>query len=347
MADRFYVLNSGNTNDTGHWSLTTGGASGASVPNNSINAKWDSNSFSSAGQTTTVNAILDCLDMDWTGVTNNPTFAVNSNINFYGSLTFVPGMSFSGSATVSFVSPVTGKTITMAGKTFGNSVAFNAAGGGWTLQDAFSASGNVVLFSGSIDTNGKTASCATFNGSGTGARSLSLGSSVITCTAWTFTTTTGLTFSGGTSTINMTASATFAGGGLTYYHVAFTGTTTTITGSNTFNQLTLNAGKTTKFTSGTTQSVSSIVANGSAGNLITIQSATPGSAATISKSSGIVYLDYCTITDMTFTGGATFIATNSIDGGGNSGIIFGYPHKVMGQITSKVNGILPTKVNGV
>ena len=36
--------------------------------------------------------MLGCKTMDWTGVTNNPTFDVSNDLNLYGSLIFSPNM---------------------------------------------------------------------------------------------------------------------------------------------------------------------------------------------------------------------------------------------------------------
>jgi len=54
----------------------------------------------------------------------------------------------------------------------------------------------------------------------------------------------------------------------------------------------------------------------------TIQSTIAGSPATISKASGTVEVSYCSIKDITATGGAVFNAVLSTDAGGNTGWIF-------------------------
>lgn len=45
-------------------------------------------------------------------------------------------------------------------------------------------------------------------------------------------------------------------------------------------------------------------------------------AATISKTTGVVVCQYLTLVDSAATGGATFLASRSTDGGGNTGWIF-------------------------
>jgi len=86
-----------------------------------------------------------------------------------------------------------------------------------------------------------------------------------------------------------------------------------------------NAGLTNglKLTSGVTQTVTGFTTNGSAGNLAKLLSTTGASAATISKSSGSVAVDYMSIQDSTVTGGATWCAgANSTNVSGNTGWTF-------------------------
>lgn len=321
MANRFWVGNGGNINDAAHWSATSGGASGASVPNSSDVAKFDSLSFTLPSQTVTGNVSFDCLDMDWTGATNSPTLAINSGLNIYGSLTFISAMSVTGTGTVSFLATSTGKTITMAGKAFGNAVSYNSTSGGWTYQDNFVAGGNIILSAGSLNTNGMSVSCANFNGSNSGVRSLTLGASAITVNGtWLFATTTNLTFSAGTSSITVIG-ATFDGGSLTYNNVTLNpSATTTITGNNTYSLLTGTTGKTIKVTSGTAQTaLINFVMKG-----VTIQSVTAASPFTFSKSTGNVIFRNCSIKDCTAAGGAAFNAiAGSTSVSGNTGVTFG------------------------
>jgi hypothetical protein len=97
----------------------------------------------------------------------------------------------------------------------------------------------------------------------------------------------------------------------------------TFLGSNTFNAFTINAPKTVTFTVSTTQTISSFVATGSSGNVITINTTSAGTAATLSKSSGIVSCDWLSLKDSTATGGATFYAgANSTNVSGNTGWTF-------------------------
>jgi hypothetical protein len=149
--------------------------------------------------------------------------------------------------------------------------------------------------------------------------------------AWNAGTTTNLTFNAGTSNIIMTRNAnakTFVGGDLTYHHLSQGGSgPMTVDGANTFADI-QNAYKSTGatsiiFTAGTTQTVSAFTAVGEAGRVLTIETTSAGSAATLSKASGTVDLDYLSLKDSTATGGASFYAgNNSTDVSGNTGWTF-------------------------
>jgi hypothetical protein len=360
--NRYWVGDSGTwgANAT-HWSDISGATGGASAPDATNSVFFDANSFTTTGQTVTMNASgIFCLDIDWTGATNTPTWGGNTTVfNIGGSLTLIPNMNitFTFSSNITFNSTTTGRTITTAGKQFPYYITFNGTGGGWTLQDNLDLGGkDITLTAGTLNTNNKNVSCGTFNSSNSNTRSLTLGSSTITCSsAWTFTTTTGLTFNKGTSTIIMNGvTQTFNGGGITYYNVSLTGTPIIIAGSNSFNTLTLTAAKTVRVTAGTTQTIAKLVALGTSGNIITIQSVTASSSFTFSIASGTIAVNYCSIQDSIASGGATFNAYNSTNVSGNTGWNFpagnppvGYQHKITGQLIIQMCGVAPIKVNGV
>lgn len=108
--------------------------------------------------------------------------------------------------------------------------------------------------------------------------------------------------------------------------------TVTISGSNTFTYLQFLTGAvmTVKLTSGTTQTATNFVDHNSSVEVLTIESTTPGSPATISSTLGGDGLGtftgtYMNITDSYATGGATFDVTDTsnVNGGGNTGWTFG------------------------
>ena len=105
--------------------------------------------------------------------------------------------------------------------------------------------------------------------------------------------------------------------------VTLTSGTHTISGNTTFYNLTVNASNTVTFVHGTTTTVSSFIATGSAGNTITINSDT-SAYATLLNNTNNVTVHYASITNNHATGSATWTATdNCTNGGGNSGWTFG------------------------
>jgi hypothetical protein len=100
---------------------------------------------------------------------------------------------------------------------------------------------------------------------------------------------------------------------------------TTVTGSTTFNVLQIVAGKTVKFTAGTTTTCASLVATGTPVAQIILTNVTGTSTWALSDSAGTNSVSYCTISYSAAAGGATWLAytTNgNVDGGGNSGWVF-------------------------
>jgi len=192
----------------------------------------------------------------------------------------------------------------------------------------------VAITAGTFDSNGYAVTVPLFSSTGSSTRALTMGASVWTitesgATAW-HVSGTGFTVTAGTSTINMTSASakTFVGDSKTYYNLVQAGAgTLTINNSNTFNDI----GNTTqpatlRLHAGTTQTVTTFSLSGTAGNLITLDSTSAGSTATLSKASGTVTPSYLSINDNVATGGATWDASNGTNTNAtpltNSGWIF-------------------------
>lgn len=247
MADRYWVGGTDNWNATAgtKWSTTSGGAGGASVPTLSDNVFFDA---ASGAVTVTITATANCDNLNFTGFTG--TIAGTSALNVYGSLTLSTGMTRSWSGTLTMRATTTGKTITTNGKTLAN-ITFAGAGGGWTLQDAFTiaGAGDITHTNGTLDTNGVAVSASSYLNTGTATRVLTLGASTFTCTnngtAFSISSATGMTLNAGTSTIVLSSiNPTFDGAGFTYYNLSSTASSQTnitlnINGTNTFNNVSI------------------------------------------------------------------------------------------------------------
>ncbi len=334
MADRYWVGGTGNWSSSSHWSATSGGGGGASVPTSADNVHFDGQSFSQSGRVVTIDGDASCRDMDWTGALNAPTLASGEYgaLTIYGSLILVAGMSlnFHEYFALAFAATSTGKTVTMAGQVLDRHITFFGVGGGWTLQDALDV-GNHDLSqanANALDFNGQAVSCGGFSSQTTGATT-TLGASVITLrgtgTVWAIGS--GVTLNDGTSTIKIsktnTTAVTFSGGGKTYSTLQITGSgnyATTIEGSNTFASLAVDTPpKTVKFTDGTTTTVTNFNLNGTQGNLITLTGTSTGGWTIAKAGGGSVFSKYLSVAHSTGTPSDTWNAARSTDGGNNSG----------------------------
>jgi hypothetical protein len=136
-----------------------------------------------------------------------------------------------------------------------------------SLSAGYTSSATITLTAGTLLTNGNALGATTISASGSGVRTLNLGSSIVTLSAnFTATTIANFTFVAGTSQINLTGGASnINAGGLTFNNVSFTSTaqtTPSINGNNTFNTVTIAA----RATSGV--SVFSIAGNQTITNLV-------------------------------------------------------------------------------
>lgn len=320
---RYWVGNAGSWSSTSKWAATSGGASGASVPICHDTAIFDANSISSGSQTITMDEPRPAGSIDFSLVTNNPTFAPNLAFSLYGSLILKTGMAVS-SGNVFTMENRSAANLDSDGVSISWGLTIAAFGSSVTLLDNWTMTGTAAftLSNGTFDANGFNTQAGSASISGSNTRTMTMGSGTFTLTStgtvWAATTTTNLTFNGNTSTIdinNATASAkTFDGGGLTYYNLTFEGAGSgglTIIGSNTFNILKVDStglAKTLTLTASTTQTIlTNLDATGSSGKVITINSTT-ATNATFTKSSGTVTCDWLALSDNTAAGGATWIS---------------------------------------
>jgi hypothetical protein len=266
----------------------------------------------------------------------NGTNGLSGFWNLSRDLIFSPTMtlSFVLSSYYIYLFPSAGQTsnVQTNGLTIQYPMYFAGVGtGNIKLLDAIFVNQNTFFYSGKLDLNGKTftgtftinnfAFEITFNGG-----TIVVGGSITNGIGTNLTTVAGT----GTGTISMNnASAkSFNGGGATFNCTLNQGGAgaLTITGSNTFSNIT-NTRKSTSaasilFTAGTTNTFTNWNASGEATRLLTIGSVTAASH-TLSKSSGTVSANYLSISRSTATGGAFWYAgANSTDGGNNTGWIF-------------------------
>jgi hypothetical protein len=278
--------------------------------------------------------------IDFTGFAG--TLGAIASCTVYGNIKFSTGMTLTASNSQMGIAASSGiQQITTNAKTIDFPLGFGN-GAIKQLQDALTMGSTrpFTLGSGTVDLNGKTLTVGSSFTTSAGTKDLTFNGGTLVCptngtTAFNNAVPTGFTTTAGTGTgtISMTAATakTFVGGGSTFnctLQNAGAGALT-ITGSNTFTSISNSVQPTTfTFTASTTTTVTNWNVNGTAGNLVTIGSATAASH-TLSKASGTVSSDYLSISRSTATGGASWYAgANSTNGGNNSGWIFTAPPSV-------------------
>lgn len=333
MANRYWVGGTANWDATAgtKWATTSGGAGGAAVPTSSDDVFFDVNSTGVC----TLTVLSSFNGLDFTGFTG--TFNIGTggtlrqNSGATGNITMGTGgtygtsvgstLQFNGTSTFTsngvsvpwFFNVSTNSNVTLAD----DLVITSTSGLRWEASCIFNSAGfditapKIIILSSSAKTIDITNSTITING-GANDPWFNSGSNTTLIT-------TGSTIK---MTGTLTANRSFQGAGLTFNNVwnATSGAfALTITGSNTFADFKVDAGRIQKFTDGTTTTVSSLTAIGTGvSGIVLTGSATGG--WTISDSSGTNTVAYCTIDHSTATGGATWNAgSTSTDGGGNTG----------------------------
>jgi len=332
----YWVGDNGNWSGSSNWSTSSGGASGARVPLPQDDAVFDANSFSTTGFTVTGDMPRLGKRIDWTSATNSPTFNPSTTSSIFGSLTLIAGMTL-GTHTNTYTFEGRGSfTFTTGGNSFNKQITLDAPAGTLTLQDDLTtgSSRQLKVTRGTFDANDNNLTLGNFDSGNNTTRTVSMGSGTWSfignaVNIWNTNTTTNLTFNEETSTIKFISALgnnkNFLGGGLTFNN--FWNATTNafyirVAGNNTFNDFQVDASRIQAFNDGQTQTMTTFTV----GDGCTIQSDTTATH-TISIASGTVTVTGATISYSIATGGATFNAVSSTDGGNNTGWNFIVPFK--------------------
>lgn len=308
---------------------STAGGSASNAPNLSITA-------GASSLTMTTGSYFNNL------ICTGSTSTVSGVVNIAGNLTLATGGSYTSIAPT-FIGT---STVTCSGKTISNAT---VNGTSVTLADAF-ACGALTLTAGTFTTTASNYA-VTANSINVQGATLTLNGSTVTLSSNTaaFTYTSG-TINAGTSQINLSGTGvSFSGGGQTYYNVSFTNTaltTPSITGTNTFNNLTV-TGRTSAGI-GTLAVSADQTINGtltlSAGTNATmrtfITSNTLGTTRTLTCAA-VAFLTDIDFRDITIAGaavsGGNLTGTRLGDCKGNSGITFDTPKTVYWNLAFNSN----------
>lgn len=228
------------------WSGTSGGTPSTDFyPLAQDTAVFDQNTAAGSHTVNVANTYTGSVDMS--ARTSALTITMTSALIVCGNWTFGSGITYTGSGTLFFSGRNT-QVITSVGKTFTSQINVNSFGGTVELASALSMGGSqLTITAGTFDTKNYSVTVSTFYSTLTSPRVIRLGSSTVTISnSLDFTIPAGLVFDAGTSLITLSASSpTFNGGGQTFYRVTTgalgAGAPMTVTGNNTFFDLTLTA----------------------------------------------------------------------------------------------------------
>ena len=273
----YWVGGSGNWSDASdHWASSSGGSpNSANEPDSSTNVHFDTNSFTAAGQTVTIDtSSASCYDMDWTGATNNPTFShgSSSSLYTYGILTFISAM------TVSYIGIVDYGPQISSGTNLYDLTAENPL----TLESPLTL--NELIVNSSFNANKYCLNCSTyFNALGSSGTVNFTGSTITANSFWL--NGLGLALIATGSTINV--SQELLSNGFNFDNVNVNGSCN-ITGSNSFVNFTVTRGAASKIVTeaGTTQTFDNFSCPAVGADVVSIMSGTPGSPATWAKANG-------------------------------------------------------------
>jgi hypothetical protein len=330
---RYWVGGSGNwdASDTTHWSDSSGGAGGQSVPGSGDDVIFDlhGNEPGDTAYTVTVTADATCrgLDISFTGTTKVTfTGAAARKISIYGNVYFSGGTAqitntFAG--TLEFANTSGTVTFNPNGVTIAGPVKMNGVGGTLQFTGTVTATNkNITCTEGSLDTNSQTVTCDTMD-IATTFDGLTLGNSTINCTGGGFKYQASVTPSVGNSIIKVTGAGAFWGNGKTYYEVQLNGTSHNVTGSNTYTTLTRTGTATLTDSvtfpySGTQTITGTLTLTGnSATKRLLVSSDIRGSAATLNAHA--ISVDKVDFLDITGTGDATWDMSAAAGYTGNCG----------------------------
>ena len=332
MADFFWIDNSGDINDSNHYSSSSGGSAGGDIPGESDTLYFDLNSFSTTGQTVSANVPIAVTGMDWRTVTNAPVLDMIEALSFTNAVSLRLGTNMTIVGTNSF-ELISGGNIDGKGVLI-PSLILNGENSAINLLSSLNTSYFKITNSSKFNSKNYPMTIGEFEIEGT--CSVTLGTSNLTCDSLSavYNDAKG-TINFGTSTLNINDSFTmelsnsgtesvfsgiknivsgtgntftFNGGSISYNYLTLKAGTNTITDSNTITNLSIDAGKEVQFQASSTQTLTDLSGDGISGSLTYLRSNSTGSQFTLSKSSGTLSINYVQIKDSIATGGATFEA---------------------------------------
>jgi alpha-tubulin suppressor-like RCC1 family protein len=315
-ADHFWVGGAGNWSDsTVHWSLTSGGAPGATLPKKGDNVFFDTNSgLTLTTDVVTVDTIILADQIDFSAIAN--LFEMNSVVTYdhiiYGSITGnTSGINFTGTwGEIQLDTELAGESILSSGISWIQD--FRVQGLSIDLSDDFISSGDFFIDSAGVVSNGNSLSVASFFSQSTAVRIFDFTNSVINVSSgvWeVFGANLTSTFTGSSILLGNTAgTAQFIGGAQQYDTLrSVSATRTEITDDNLFALLVCPPSTELSINNGDNISVDSLILNGTCGSSAQITELNAGANATITKTGyQILSLTSIVVDGVNAAGAATY-----------------------------------------
>lgn len=313
MANRHWIAKyGGEWSNTSSWSTSLGGVPGASVPTENDDVFVNAGSFSAPAQIVQCTGLCKCKNISF-----NPTYPhtqIFGVLQVHGDATFNPNTRLAN-AYISFVSNGNQFLTCNAVDTLG-SINIDKSIGELVLMSKLRVN-DLSFINGAFWINAKDLEINKIISRTTDPIYLSMLHSTITINTEDFDFGSGLVAGLviGSKIIMKGSGRYFNGYGGIFNDIELQDTTT-IYGSNTFNDIKLPTNKTTYFEAGETQTISSLSANGAKDNSIYVRSTTPDERFILKSSSSISVGRY-DIKDSMAIG--VFKAINSVDSGNNIG----------------------------
>lgn len=307
MANRYWVGGTGSWTDTAHWSTTSGGTGGSSVPNGDY-VYFDANSGSGA---VTFDANMTVSDINMTGYAG--TFSGSGNLYYGAGKPTAVGKFCNASGLQNLTVYAYQGTLDCNGGTLYN-VYCGQSGGSLALAGNFSGR-TFNINRGTVSTGAYDVS-AQYLGIDSGVVSFSMGSGIYTITNSIIATgVSSSAVSPGTSIINFSGSN--ISGGSPTFNTLYVNSSCNISSSPTFNNLLSNATSNISITAsiGTTITITNSFVSGNSIALVSIFASSGGWSLSTPTNTVVSRLS---IRNCTLTSG-NLICQNSIDAGSNVG----------------------------
>ncbi|WKV10453.1 T9SS type A sorting domain-containing protein [Marivirga harenae] len=317
-ADYFWIGGTGDINDLSHWATTSGGSTlHTNLPGEEDNLFFDANSFSANDQQINFNQNISFHDLTADNLGFAIDFIGSGDWDIYGSLYISNQVSLALNSAIYFTFDEV-ESLFVAQNSFNSDPdAVSVTLDGSAQLNMNSGIGANVFYhsSGTVNYGANNFNFTYFYALYSSVRTLNIADATINVERWNVNDDDNITVISTNSTINVNDE--FHGGSKQYDNIIASEPDlfddVYVTGNNTFSSIQVNEGVELELEAGSTQTVtSSIDANGTETNLAHIISSTEGTTAFLTGSGLNINGTYVNVSDVDFTGSATFNLENSL-----------------------------------